>query len=85
MVIQNGPVGFASVVHWNGKSLRHQKLAHGHIGDTGDMICVRLLEDGRSFLVLCPMEIRFFSFGEMQVGGSVVPFFVVPFLNGLWF
>ncbi|CAD7958092.1 unnamed protein product [Amoebophrya sp. A25] len=62
VVVQKGPVGFASVVHWDARSLRHQKVAHGHIGSTEDVLSVQLLPDGRSFLTLCQNEIKFFTF-----------------------
>mmetsp|Transcript_9872 Transcript_9872/g.24403 ORF Transcript_9872/g.24403 Transcript_9872/m.24403 type:complete len:1281 (-) Transcript_9872:278-4120(-) len=68
VVVQRGCVGFASVIHWDARTLRHQKIAHGHIGSTEDVVGIQLLPDERTFVLLTPTELKFFSFAtDMSV------------------
>ncbi|CAD7935889.1 unnamed protein product [Amoebophrya sp. A120] len=64
VVLQKGCVGFASVVQWDSRTLRHQKLAHGHVGNTEDIITIQMLPNNSSFVALSQSEIKFFSFAQ---------------------
>lgn len=66
VIVHVGQVGFASVSFWDTYSLRPQRVAEsdGHIGNTQDLLCVRMMGDGRHFITLSPYKMKIWTFGQ---------------------